>query len=394
MAAKDIRNPLAGGGTFEYFRLASKLCKSGYEVSVLCGSYSGGRKKEVVDGIQVNRIGGSWSVYILSLFALLLDSNLRRHDKIVNVEENGIPFLAPYLLRIPSVIICWHLPRETFFVELMNQYGKLLGFFVATLLCFFEDYLSPKLFRSTTVFTFSQCSQTDLADVGFKDVRMYEFALAKGIMLLSNNLSKLPIDDQSNLEGAYGNPQLLVVGRLTKYKGVQDIIHALPRLIHEFPNLRLVIVGRGEYEPELIRLTKDLGLENYVIFAGYVSVSRKMELYRQSQLNLVPSYKEGFPTPLIEAALVAIPTMVPNRMGLREFVKNGQTGFVYNCDGFLSPRPDFEILTSKIGSILRNNSLRVHVGLAAQRFYNNTNIDSNETRFLQDFDRTLKGRIG
>ncbi len=394
LASKDIRNPLAGGGTFEYFRLASKLSKCGNQVSILCGGFGGAHKQETIENIQINRVGGAWSVYLLSLFVLLLRSDLRTQDKIVNVEENGIPFPAPYLLRIPSLIICWHLPRETFFVELMDQYGRLLGFLLASVLCFYEDFVSPRIFKSITIFTFSECSARDLSSVGFMDVRMHEFALAKGIMLLSDTLTELPLQNGSSSNAAKGGPQLIIVGRLTKYKGIQDIIRVIPLLLKDFPDLRLIIVGRGNYESKLIQLIKDLKLETRAIIAGYVPVDEKMRLYSQSQLNLVPSYKEGFPTPLIESAFVGIPTLVPNRIGLKEFVIDDETGFLYSCDGFLHPSPNSSNLARKIVSILNHEDRRREVGLAAKKIYTGINIDDNETKFFEDFTNVLSGAQG
>ena len=220
---------------------------------------------------------------------------------------------------------------------------------------------------------------------------MHEFALAKGIMLLSDTLTELPLQNGPSSNETKGGPQLIIVGRLTKYKGIQDIIEIIPLLLKDFPDLRLIIVGRGSYELKLTQLIKDLKLETHAIIVGYVPVDEKMRLYTQSQLNLVPSYKEGFPTPLIESAFVGIPTLVPNRIGLKEFVMDEETGFLYACEGFLHPRPNSPNLAVKIASILHREDHRRKVGLAAKKIYTNIDIDNNETKFFEDFTDVLSG---
>ena len=60
----------------------------------------------------------------------------------------------------------------------------------------------------------------------------------------------------------------MTAGRLVLVKGHTYMIAALPQIISEIPNIRLVFVGDGELKDDLLRQAKTLGLENHVLFLG------------------------------------------------------------------------------------------------------------------------------
>ncbi len=63
-----------------------------------------------------------------------------------------------------------------------------------------------------------------------------------------------------------GEGVVLFVGRLTRIKGVANLIQAMPQVLYSFPNIRLVILGVGEEYSDLVQLTMRLGISDKVIF--------------------------------------------------------------------------------------------------------------------------------
>lgn len=95
------------------------------------------------------------------------------------------------------------------------------------------------------------------------------------------------------------NLQVLYVGRLEKYKGIDLLLEALPLLKGEA--IQLVIVGQGSFESDLMKLAKDLNLEKRITFCGHVSDAELDRIYKESDILALPSLFESFGLTMAEA---------------------------------------------------------------------------------------------
>jgi glycosyltransferase involved in cell wall biosynthesis len=114
----------------------------------------------------------------------------------------------------------------------------------------------------------------------------------------------------------------LYVGSLIERKGVQFLIKAVSRLKNAH-KLRLRIAGTGPLGPDLLRLAKREGLDKRVEFLGYVPSGQMQELYRNSDLLILPSLSEGFPRVLYEAMSQSIPIVATRVGGIEGLLKHG-----------------------------------------------------------------------
>jgi glycosyltransferase involved in cell wall biosynthesis len=125
-------------------------------------------------------------------------------------------------------------------------------------------------------------------------------------------------------EGNY----VLFMGRLGVLKGVQYTIEAFKGISRKHPNLRLVIVGRGDFEGYLRNLAQ--GMEN-IVFTGYVSsLEVRKILYENSLFVVVPSLYEALPMVVLEAMACSKAVIASNVGGIPLLVKNGKNGFLAN----------------------------------------------------------------
>ncbi len=107
-------------------------------------------------------------------------------------------------------------------------------------------------------------------------------------------IEKYDLDDSDKV--------LLFVGRIEKYKGIQDVIEILPSILKIYPSLKFVVVGRDYgFKEELERLVEDLNLGNNVVFTGGVSEDELLDLYKLADIFILPSKMEGFGIVLLEA---------------------------------------------------------------------------------------------
>ena len=120
-----------------------------------------------------------------------------------------------------------------------------------------------------------------------------------------------------------GQFMLLFVGRLTPVKGIWNLVEAMPSILCDFPGTKLIIVGRGELENDLISLIKNLNLEdNIVIRSDFLSEREKLLHYAASDVVVLPSTYEPFGIVCTEAMSMGKPVVVGARgvSGLREQV--------------------------------------------------------------------------
>ncbi len=123
-----------------------------------------------------------------------------------------------------------------------------------------------------------------------------------------------------------GRGFLLIVGRLAageRYKGHDELLAALPRLLAAAPGARLVIAGDGDDRPRLAAKAAALGLGDRALFAGFVSEATLAELYRRSAAFVMPSRGEGFGLVYLEAMRAGRPCVAARGGAAEEVVVDG-----------------------------------------------------------------------
>jgi len=156
---------------------------------------------------------------------------------------------------------------------------------------------------------------------------------------------------------------LLTVARLSKfdrYKGVDMVIEALPKILSIIPNTYYIIIGDGDDRPRLERLVTDLGLQDHVIFVGKVTESELVAYYRACDVFIMPSAKEGFGLVFLEAMAFGKPVIGGNHGGTPDIVVDGKTGFLVEYG-------DVDALADRLIRLLQDEKLRRCMGEAARR---------------------------
>lgn len=383
---KDAGNPGAGGGTIEFHAVMRRLAANGYDVTQVSGNFPGGKKFETLDGVKIIRLGRLYSMP----FALWKEQLLRRFVEKFDVVVEGLGYVSlglPLMTRRPVLVICAHLPKEIFFIEGPTAMGKPLGYAAAILARFVESVLTPRLYRKSKVFTFSESTRKDMVNTGFPEnnVIMVPYALAHYTTQSEDSLKQIADLNLENVKQEKGS--IVCIGRLRKYKGVQDLIKAVPIIKRDFPQVKVYIMGRGQYEKELKELSGSLGLNENVIFPGYVSTQEKFKLIASSQLLVMPSYREGFATPIFEAQMCGAVPVVSDGVGIKELVIPGKTGLVY-------ARGDPAGLAECVVRLFKDDKLRQQ--MRENGFESVKAIDwrKNEEQFIETFEQEMRELSG
>lgn len=119
---------------------------------------------------------------------------------------------------------------------------------------------------------------------------------------------------------------ILYAGRLVFEKGVQHLIAAMPKILENYHDAKLVIAGKGGMEEELKSQVEYLGLGNKVYFTGYMPHKSLCKLYKCADIAVFPSTYEPFGIVALEGMLAGNPIVVSDIGGLNEIVEHGVTG--------------------------------------------------------------------
>jgi len=160
------------------------------------------------------------------------------------------------------------------------------------------------------------------------------------------------------------NPVLVTISRIESRKGHDKVLHALPALINDHPQLTYVIIGNGPDKPRLAGLVKELGLEEHVIFTGAVVDEEKNAWLSQADLFVMPSRAEGnsvegFGLVYLEAAFFGVPSLAGQIGGAGDAVLHGETGLL--CDSTSNTAVE-----KAIHQFLANSTFRHTLGQAAK----------------------------
>src|SRR3989442_14416288 len=263
--------------------------------------------------------------------------------------------LAAWLARVPVVI---HTPHGHIFY---GYYGP----FLSTLVCFAERLLARLTDRIVT-----------LTDRGAQEHVQYKIASPQKFVTIhgGNSLSQF-----RSLRGnatvkrkEFGlppeGPIIGTVGRLVPLQSHTWLLRAVPRVLAEFPQASVVLIGDGPLLGELKELADELGITPHVVFLG--TRHDIPECLAVLDLLVLPSLNEGMGRALVEAMAVGCPVVATRVGGIPDVVADGTTGL-------LVPPRDDRALAEAILTLLRDRSRRAaYVAAAGRDVHGRFDIDT------------------
>jgi glycosyltransferase involved in cell wall biosynthesis len=301
---RDPLHPRAGGAEVHVAEIAKGLAARGWRVTQLACSFPGAAPAQELPGLAVRRLG-PLPLYYPRAVATTARETRRGHFDVVVEHLNKLPFCARAYARAPVLAVNHHLFGASAFLQV--PWPLALG--VVAL-----ERLIPLVYRDVPFLAVSESSRQDLVRRGIPAQRIG--ILHNGIQLPA--CEPRPVGERP-LRLAY-------LGRLEPYKRVELLLRALARLAPRFPQLDLVIVGRGSERAALERRAAALGVAARVRFTGFVSDAERDACLAQARVCVCPSVKEGWGITVIEANALGLPVVATDAPGLRDAVRDGETG--------------------------------------------------------------------
>jgi glycosyltransferase involved in cell wall biosynthesis len=168
---------------------------------------------------------------------------------------------------------------------------------------------------------------------------------AEKLVIIPNGLN---LSEFSTFTDKRNTTRLLHVGRIEKYKGIQYIIEALPKM----PGYTLTLVGKGPFESELHRFAAEQGITDRIIWKKDISRQELMDEYASAGIFISLSKFEAYGITVAEALVSGLPVIVNRNGALQEFV-DGES-----CIGI---DPSAENLTEAIRSLKTTTGYRKRI---------------------------------
>jgi glycosyltransferase involved in cell wall biosynthesis len=335
---QDCRNPQAGGAELHLQEIFSRIVARGHTVDLLCSSWPTAPQREILDGIDVHRVGTRHSYPFVA--HRYYRENLARNNYDVVIEDlNKVPLYTPLWGTRKLVALVHHLFGATAFREAPAP--------LAAAVWLSERPLGV-LYRKVPFEAVSMSTADDLVERG----------IPRGaIRVIYNGVDSDRLTPDPSERSA--NPLFVYLGRLKKYKRVDIVIRAFFGL--NVPGATLEIAGTGDYRASLERLVKSLDLSSRVSFLGFISEEAKLHLLRRAWASTLASPKEGWGISNLEAAACGTPVIAANSPGIRESVIDGETGF-------LVPPGDPQEMAAAMRGLVQSPDLVNVLGGAGRRF--------------------------
>lgn len=218
------------------------------------------------------------------------------------------------------------------------------------------------------------------ADISKADV-LYQ-ALPKTIEAVNGKLDEDTLDFKTKLPAKY----IFYPAQLWEHKNHKNLLHAMSLIVKENRDLRLVLTGaRKNGDERIFALIKDLHLQDYVNYLGYVPDKFMPVLYKNASMLVMPTYFGPTNIPALEAFYYGCPVLHSNLPGVAEQV----------ADAALLFDPDSaQDIAEKISMMLDNEALRAE---KIRKGYERIKILSYENykrRFFDIIKKNLKEDMG
>lgn len=308
-------HPNAGGAEQSTFEHARGWVKAGHKVSLFTSYYVGAKREENLEGISIVRKGAQFLGVQAEAFKWYLFGSHKRFDLVVD-EFHGIPFFTPLYVRTKKLAFIHEVTKE---VWRLNPWPLPFNIAASIIGSSIEPLIFKYLYFNIPFMTVSESTKQDLTLWGI---------LEKNITIIHNGIN---IFKSKTIPNKERKKTLIFLGNLSKDKGIEDAIEVFYLINKKQKDWQFWVVGgkaSTEYIESLKNLTNKLNLNKNIKFFGCVGEKKKYELLGKAHILINPSIREGWGLVVIEAAYVGTPTVGYNVAGLRDSIRNGETGIL------------------------------------------------------------------
>lgn len=363
-------------------RNAETLLKEGYQVEVICVGNKGQKRSETVNGIHIHRIYYSyhrnnvfWYFFDYLAFFLLASLKLTRlslRKRPDVIEVCNVPDFLVFATLFPkllgSKVIFYMFEKsealftESFGLSRKHIFTKIYNF-ITRMSAAYADHVI-----ATDVVVQQQLSE-------YYGIRPEKVSLVLNVVdesVFSLESESVPRDNHSF--------RIVIVSMVLERYGIQTMIKAIPLLLKDIPDLKLDIVGDGEYLPHVKSIAQGLNVAEYINFTGDIPYEEVPPYIAHADVCVAPMINDvGTPNKVLEYFAMGKATVSSYLPGLMALVSN---------DCLLYFEPDNEAdLAQRILELYRDREKMAAIGRSAREFYNQHRWSVMRQEYLKVYQR-------
>ncbi|MFC1487484.1 glycosyltransferase family 4 protein [Thermoproteota archaeon] len=332
---------VGGLGTYADY-LTREYVEIGHDVSVFTLNGGNLKTREILKGVEVHRplIANASNVFPffvvddlkkwgtnIKFFNDIFIYNILSATKLINVlikkkkYNFDVVCVHDWLSSISGLVIKNETKIPVVFHTHSTEWGRSEGQ-GSEVVSHFEDAMAQ---NSDKIITVSYAMQRDLERHGWPLSKIS--VVWNGVDPERYNMQKCEPKDIAAIRKKYCVPKdwnmLLFVGRLSWVKGVRNLLLAMPDVLKEYPNTKLVILGIGEEQRDIVETADRLNIKNNIAYRfDFVPENERIMHYAASDICIFPSIYEPFGIVCLEAMAMEKPVVVGARgvVGFREQV--------------------------------------------------------------------------
>ncbi len=363
---RDPLHPRAGGVETHVAEVSRRMAEAGYEITLLASSFPGSRPTERVSGMEVRRLGPLAAYYPRVVWTCLRETRRDRYDLVVE-HLCKVAFCSALYSAVPVLAVSHHLFGASAFMQVAWP----IAAGVVTI-----ERLIPSVYRRVPFLAVSESSRDDLVARGIARER---------IDLLHNGIDIAPRELRSAAERPC---RVAYFGRLEPYKRVDLFLRAMAALVPRYPELEVVVIGRGQERERLERLAAELDLTARTRFTGFAADEERDALLSESRVCVCPSVKEGWGITVVEANALGTPAVVTRAPGLVDAVIDGETGLLV-AEG--PPEAFVARVAEAVSRVLSDDALADRLSQGATRWAKRFTWDEAAERMTRAVEATRRG---
>ncbi|MCP5094356.1 MAG: glycosyltransferase [Chloroflexi bacterium] len=327
-------HPILGGIENHMKTLAEAQAAAGHDVTVLVTNPGQEMTREIINGVRVIR---AWRVATIASTPLS-------------------PVFPLWLTRLKPDMTHLHFPYPVGeFSQLMMGNGR------STVITYHSDVVKQqrilRWYRPLLLKTLQKADRIIATSDRYIESSVYLKPIANKCVVVPLAVALQDFNDVTPYLPPATMPTLLFVGQHRYYKGLDDLIRAMPQI-----EARLLVGGDGPMRPIWEQMVQELGVSSKVQFLGRVSDDDLPRLYASADLFVLPANarSEAFGKVLLEAMAAGLPCVTTEvGTGTSYVVQDGVTGFVV-------PPKSPDGLATAVNTLLTNENLRRQMGAAGR----------------------------
>lgn len=256
---------------------------------------------------QAGSFSGLCNYFILNLkisWSILTRS--KEVDAFLFFHEWGL-FLPMFCAKLCNKRVLWLLPSS------LKSISHAFGFF--NLFLFLQQSLSFKIADKLVVYSPNLIAEWHLEHYRHKILIAYEHFISTDTFTITT-----PFSDRPHLIG--------YIGRFHEEKGILNFINALPAVLNNQNELRVLIGGEGPQKESIVAALQKNGLIARIDLTGWILQQDLPLRLNKLRLLVIPSYTEGLPNIMLEAMACGTPVAATPVGAIPDIIKEGETGFI------------------------------------------------------------------